>query len=496
MKIVCRDQPKIYEESPLSSFLDILPSDQQGWNKSLFQVRKYSFPRRELSDILYTYNQSIGNDSEALNKIRELKKDAAVCVFTGQQLGILGGPAYTILKASTCISLAKQQGAIPLFWLATEDHDIGEIDHTYLLDPLGNLKKFHFPYPKDGRFVENLQISSVHMQTIQAFFQAIDLPQYLTDIASETSYCRMMARLLSRLFRGTGLIFVEPWLLRPLARHFFQREILQAKTICSLLKNTTQRLQEMGGHAQLKISEGTNLFLKVQGKFRKKIQRMDKDFCIGGKKMDTDSLLSLVEKSPDLFSTNAQARAVLQSVLFPTVAYVAGPGELAYFHQLKDYFHFHGVAMPWVVPRLSATFVTPKAEKMLQQCGLKPWDPVPKRWRALFPELEEGIADIAQEWLTSAANRFDKDISNQALTVFVRACTKRLGSKIASSRLKRRGIAPYSLHYLTNLLYPHETLQEKVINWFEFQCATKENLVQELTKSQKIPNFSHLYCFL
>src|ERR1700722_14421158 len=97
-----------------------------------------NYPRSQLHHLLKEYNQTIGNDQPALENAERILQSETACVITGQQLGMMGGPSYTILKGISCLLFACKINAIPIFWLATEDHDISEIDHTYLLDSLGN----------------------------------------------------------------------------------------------------------------------------------------------------------------------------------------------------------------------------------------------------------------------------------------------------------------------------------------------------------------------
>lgn len=496
MEIILREYPRIYDESQQTSFLGISPLDPKGWEKSLDLVRRRSFNRVQLSDLLHNYNLSIGNDDTALEKIRELKNDEAFCVFTGQQLGLMGGPSYTVLKAITCLSVAKKHQAIPVFWLATEDHDIDEIDHTFLMDVLGNLKKFHLALPKDGRLVEDLEITPNHLEVFQSFFESLDQRELFAELANETSYAQMMAKLLVKLFRGTGLVFLEPHLLRPYAKEFFKTEISASDRISQILTETTDRYRDAGGKVQLEISGGTNLFVKVKGKFRCKLIKSGEKYRAGKTEYTKAQLLQLVDDSPELFSTNASARPVLQSFLFPAVAYVAGPGELAYYHQLKEYHKFHGTTMPWIIPRIGATFITPEARVMLEKCHLNPWDDIPCHWSDVIPNLDEGIEDIMADWLKSASHYFSQDLSEEALARFVRNSTRQLKRKICMLRLKRRGIPPHSLHYLRNLIHPHEKPQERVMNWWEFQSHSDENLVLELLNKADISNPGHLYCYL
>ncbi|MFQ5729926.1 MAG: bacillithiol biosynthesis BshC, partial [Waddliaceae bacterium] len=284
--------------------------------------------------------------------------------------------------------------------------------------------------------------------------------------------------------------------LRPLAKSFFKREISESDEILQILQSTTQKFEKAGGKASLDVIEGSNLFIKMEGKYRCKIVRDDEGFHVGRRKYLTEELLDLIGKEPERFSTNAAARTVLQSALFPTLAYVAGPGELSYYHQLRDYHRFHGVPMPWIVPRLSVTFVTPKGQEMLKKCRLEPWGEMPHHWPQVIPNLESGLEEMQQAWEASCLKYFSEDLPADVLSRFIRNATRKLQRKITVARLHREGIEPYSLHYLRNLLHPHEKLQERVISWWEFQSHTHENLVQVLLKEGDWQTQGHLYCLI
>jgi bacillithiol biosynthesis cysteine-adding enzyme BshC len=496
MKIITREKPTLYKDSSLTSFLGITPSDTKGWEKSQSNLHNRKFLRNELSEILHSYNQSIGNDSIALKKIKEFQHQDSICVFTGQQLGFMGGPTYTILKAITCLALAKEHRAIPIFWLATEDHDVDEIDHTFLIDVLGNLKKYHLSIPKDGRFVEDIELNQQQIQVVESFLEAVDQKALFSELSSETSYAKMMAKVLIKLFRGTGMVFMEPRLIRSLAIPFFCKEIEYSDEINDILKDTSKRFVEAGGKLQLEIAEGTNLFMKTKGMQRNKIKKLGKKFYVGTQEYTREQLLEAVKKSPEIISTNAAARPILQSILFPTAAYVAGPGELAYYHQLKDYHEFHEISMPWIVPRMSATFITPEANGMLEKCNLKPWEKIPKHWLEVMPNLEDGIEEVAADWQKSGVKHLSPEISQQAILRFIRNSAQQLKRKITQIKLKQKGIPTHSLHYLNNLLHPHEKLQERVINWWEFQSQTEENVVLEMLKGADHRFQGHYYCYL
>ena len=327
--------------------------------KSRERLAGQTFDLPALKKVLESYNKTINNPIEI--------DTSHPFVVTGQQLGLMGGPLYTVLKGISCLQAAKEHGATPLFWLATEDHDIGEIDHTYLLDEMGNLEKYKIPLPKRGLFVEDLQISANGQKVIDRFLEKTggELQRY-------DSYSRQMACWMSKLFAGTGMVFLEPWILRSMAAPFFQKE--------------------------LREGQAGRLFYKDETGRRKKISTVDQ---------------KILDLPPTRLSTGVLARAVLQSVLIPTLAYIAGPAELSYWKDLGEYHRFHGAAMPWLVPRISATLIPGFAEEMLQRVGKNPWDEI-----VLDESSKEG-------------------------------------------------------HTLRNLLYPRQKLQERVLNFSYFQTTVE-----------------------
>ncbi len=481
----------LYKESHLTSFFPISPLDPEGASKSREFLKDRVFQRAKMADLLERYNRDIGNDQAALRQIEALGQESSVCVMTGQQLGLFGGPSYTILKAISCLILARKEHAVPIFWLATEDHDIAEIDHTHLLNSLGNLSKFSLPFARNGQFVEDLQLTSEHHKEIEKFFELVDQKQLTALIKDETSYSRAMVKILVSLFKETGLIFVEPFLLRSFAKDFFLKEITECESINETLNKTTASLIEAGGTPLLDVSEGTNLFFKADGNDRKKIRFENGSFVIGQTRYAKEALLQLVEAKPERFSTNAQARCVLQNSLFPVLAYVAGPSEIQYYQQLADYHRYHEITVPWIVPRMSVTMLTPQATQILQQCSLNPWEEIPEKWN--MPDDNEALV---QEWLQSAVKYYGKDLSKEFLARFVHLEGKKVQRKAFLSRLRKEGIALHSLHYLRNLIHPYHKPQERVINWFEFQAGIESSLIQELIKTfNDIPS-GHLYIYL
>ncbi len=295
-----------------------------------------------LVDILSRYQEEIGNtDSQTLEQLEALRSGKA-CVVTGQQVGFMGGPLYTIAKALSCVHLAREKGLVPIFWAATEDHDVEEVAWTYLLSEGGDLRRYGVALPQ-GKFVEDIPFTPEHLAEIERFGEAVGI-DFRPVVEGSTRYAEAMIRVLVDLFRGTGLLFVEPRLLRPLATEFFARELSDAVRFRAILQ---------GSEGPLVFREGeTNLFYKNGKGDRIRVMEGESGF--------------------DVLSTGVAARPVLQCSVIPTAIYVAGPNELAYWKQLPAYFAAHGVPYPEVVQRASLTLIPDEMHDWLARGNLTP----------------------------------------------------------------------------------------------------------------------------
>lgn len=479
---------------PLAAFLGADFRDPQAFIQAKNEVKKHCYERERLAKILLDYNKSIGNDEIALQNALKIAQKDSYCVVTGQQLGFMSGPSYMILKGISCLLVAKETGAIPIFWLATEDHDIPEIDHTYLIDSQGNLKSFRLSLPRDGTPVEDIKLSRKNIEELKSFWDYLELALPL-PIEGDL-YSTAMVKVLVHLFAGTGMVFLEPKLLRPLSTSFFLREINEYQSIQDILKTTTDHLKEAGGHPLINVGQATNLFLKNKDGKRLKLKMDGKIFEAGIEKYDLERLLEKVKNEPEMFSTNVAARPVLQNTLLPVIAYIAGPAELAYHHQLADYHKFHHATMPCLIPRLSATFIPPYILTILEACELNPWDKIPHHWPDIMPALQQGEEELMQEWLKTAKRLFEKDFSPITIERYVRLGGKKLIHKVCKARLHQKGLPSNGLHLLRHWIRPHHNSQERLLNWWGFQAKSQENLIQECLKTLSWDSSSHYYLYL
>lgn len=495
MKLAFGDVRTPLDATLARNFLSIPPDAHDGIARSRVLLEGRSFPRQEVAEILLNYNTELGNDPAALANAKKLSLPNSSCVVTGQQLGFMGGPAFVFIKAISCLLLAREADAIPIFWLATEDHDLDEINHVHQIDPYGNLVRYHLNWPQAGAAVEDLPLLPQHQEVIKAFWQALNptkaaLP---VDAGSSRGYAYAMAQLLVKAFEGTGMVFLEPRLLRPLAGAFFQKEIRECDAMSATLQETTQRLSAAGATPVLDISSGPNLFYRDSLGHRRRMRKEGAYFRVGPRLISETEMLAKANAHPELFSTSVAARPVLQSLLLPTLAYVAGPTELAYHCQLADYHQAHDVPMPWIVPRLSATFITPTLRSILESLNLTMNSTLPQTWNEVMPEIEGQGIRLAEACRRAVETEFEGTIPTGSLTYSLEHFIRQAKVRAVQQRLDQLGIPYHALHLLRNLLQPQDKRQERVLSWWIFQAEAQCNLVQELLSRLDWRESRHYY---
>lgn len=427
MRINPVDGIQIYHKSKNDVLYEMPPHVLGGFEKTSALLKDYPYDRKALVRILQEYNQGIGNECQA-----ERLLDPSVFAFTtGQQPGFMGGPAYTILKAITCLIMAKRYDVPAIFWIASEDSDVDEVGKTFTIDEKGNLKRYRLNASSKGHTLDSLQMGKKAYHEIETFLQDMNLS---FSIPKDGSYSHAMACLLAQSFKGQNLIFIEPKALQPLSKPFFTREIERADDILELIEN-----EKKGNDLPFPKSGQTPLFLTSPDGLRKRLHKSQKGFFVDEEPITKDALLK------ERLTSSVMSRPILASSIIPTAGTILGPAEINYFLGLKNYFRFHSLVMPWIIPRISAT-VIPKEDADLLQ-GLDP---------------------------ASVIRNREGNVQRQIL---------------------ESGISGMNINKIENLLCPHGHLQERVLNWFYLQSKTSTNLIQALINSANPDDLRHILLY-
>lgn len=375
----------------VSSFYSGNFREASDWQRTLTAVTSRSMNRSSLVNILHDQNRNFQCGVKTLANIDLLLNDNAVAVVTGQQLGLLTGPLYTTYKMLTTLRLAEDLSArfpdyqfVPVFWLEGEDHDIEEVSEVTVFNAANDLTSLHYEAaPKAigrnigavGQIPFNESVGALCDQLRSSL-----LPTEFTDSVFAIvraacqpgmTFTKAFVYLWNVLLENSGLVFIDPHdtrfkkILTPL----FERELMGGGRTSQLVIAQSEALENQY-HAQVK-PRSINLFL-FHGGGRYPIEPHPDGYALKGTRQHFSvlQLQELLLQAPEAFSPNVVLRPLAQDTLLPTVAYVAGPSEIAYFAQLRPIYQELGIPEPILYPRASATVVEDRVDKVLERFSL------------------------------------------------------------------------------------------------------------------------------
>lgn len=502
----------LYHFDQLRSFYSFDPFDDQSFSRAAQALNYPEEMRVTVAAVLEEENARFGATEETRSNIERLRR-GAVAVVTGQQVGLFTGPMFAFYKALTAIRLADSLTArgldsVPVFWLATEDHDLDEINHTFLLDaeyqPHRIADEVAPPVPHApvgevalGHDVDRQTEQVIGLLPLNAWTP--DLARALQDTCrpGETfgsAFGRLMARLLGRF----GVVLLDPRhpRLRRRAAGLFRRALESAEELGTLLLERNKQLTKAGYHAQVHVTDqSTLLFQRSEGQ-RTALRRQDGEFLLGDVRLSLAELLAHLEQRPDDFSSNVLLRPVVQDTLLPTVAYVGGPAELAYFAQASALYHRLLGRMPVVYPRASFTLIDGAASELLARCQVTVPDVLagpqvlrekmaqhflPEDLAAAFAHDERRLQELLAD-LRERMEAFDHTLADAVDTAgrkmtYQLAKIKSKAGRAAGSRSERM---EREATLLENLIYPRKMLQERVYSGVSFLAWFGPSLLDRL----------------
>ncbi len=528
MESDCLDYRLLPGQNPLfGRFLYQFPSVQEWYGEEIgpdelnarakaILASGREYPRRELAELLRAFNQKVGSGTASMRAIEDLAKPDSVAIVTGQQVGLFGGPALSVYKAVTAVQLARllrNQGfrAVPVFWLASDDSDFDEARSTAFLAEDAKLLKLSYPREPG---LENRPVGSVRLDRVGSLLEQLEngagrgeFRSFTLDLLRETyrpnrTFSEAFAAWLAVLFQEEGLVLFDALMpgFKQHLRDAFKVAISRRDTIFQLLATRSEALQRAGFTPQVQVPDDETLLFELDGGKRKKLEYKQGNFQLkerNSPRSSADQLQSEVDADPERFAPNVLLRPILQDHLFPTVAYVGGPAEVAYFAQIK------AIAPQWalelaVVPRSGATIVDPKATRLLRKYGLLKSDVIgsdlpttlarlvgetdAKEVLAEFDRLESAIGSHV-ETLNAMLPRFDPTV-----VALLEGAQRKMHYQAA--RVRGRFIQNYArlatdiqrhCLFLHNSLYPEGHLQERLINFNHFLIYQGPSLVQRVT---------------
>lgn len=393
----------------VASFFTYNPWDDASFSRRAAALEgRRSAPREQVAAALVEYNRRLGAAPEALTAAEALGRPGALAVVTGQQAGLLTGPMFTVFKAVAAISLARrlqellQRPVVPVFWVASEDHDFEEVRAVHMVDTRGRLRRLRLPGSSDGRSIGHRPVPR-HVDSLLREAAAIMGPRLVHEevlqdaagaAAQSASLAEWFARIMSRWLSDLGLVILDPMEpdLRALVRDIYPTALLRREAVSRELAAAGQRLERRG------FEPGLNLTADHAFLFHYRDGRRTALFWRDGRLEDREGTFSLgvgelsrlLREQPQDFSPNVVTRPMVQDYLLPTVAQVVGPGELLYLAQMREVYPLFDLEMPVLVPRLHLTLVEPEVSAALERQGMA----LPQVWADPAAAGQRRLADL------------------------------------------------------------------------------------------------------
>jgi bacillithiol biosynthesis cysteine-adding enzyme BshC len=502
--------------------------DPSAFERQTRRARSRQIARGDLAAVLSEQNGRYGCGSETLAAIERLVRDEACVVVTGQQVGLFSGPLYTIYKALTAIKLSdvlNRRGLgsfVPVFWLASDDHDLAEVDHIALMDKDNRLREIRCQGPSPG--------SKVPVSDVPLPSDIGDCLEQLKDLTRDTefkadvlgslsqayqpglSYAEAFGRWMTRLFGSRGLVLIDAGhpRFKEMGRGIFDREIAGGSPSTRQAVAASERLRQAGYEPQIPLHEGILNLFYVAGE-RRAIQGRGGAFDVKGlpASVAKERLRELAHDNPSLFSPNVLLRPLYQDAILPTVAYVGGPSEIAYFGQLKGVYEAFDLPMPVVYPRKSLTIVERTIGHILEKYRLS----APDLWRnaagAIGEISKEEIPDTVDQALRSVRDHLEGDYARlkAELLAFdpglagsadlakgkMNQQLDFLQKKVRQAARKRSDIAVQQIRKAADSLWPHQRLQERVFNIVPYLIRYGASFVDQLDRAIDIDRTDHQF---
>jgi bacillithiol biosynthesis cysteine-adding enzyme BshC len=440
---------------------------------------------------------ALGPGNSETSSLNLLARPGTVAVVTGQQVGLFSGPAYTIYKALTAVRIASrltEQGipAVPMFWLATEDHDVAEVNHTFVFGP------DHRPIPLSvsanggsERPVGGIAIASPPVDRLREVLASFPYGEEVAELTraaypAGATFGAAFRALLQRLLAGRGLLFVDPLdeSIRSLAAPLLEEAVRQDDSLHGKLLERGQELEAAGYHTQVHVEAKTSLVFLLDGERRVALRRQNGEYASKGKSGDRKfSAAELIGRAERL-SPNALLRPVVQDYVLPTVAYVGGPAELAYLAQSQVLYRELLGRMPVMVSRGGFTLLDARTAKLMERYGLT----VPAFFhgedtvreqvaRTLVPPALSQEFDQVRRTVSQSVERLRSDLAGFDATLAAAADKSsakilyqlsKIEHKTARETLKRNERAVADASYMAGLIFPDKHLQERYYSILPF----------------------------
>jgi len=461
--------------------------------------------RQTLVQVLREQYNDLPTIPQVETSIECLASAQTVCVTTGHQLCLFGGPAYVIYKILSTIKLAQVLSntapglqVVPVFWMAAEDHDKEEINHT-----VSNGKRLQWNTPQEGA-VGRFQTDGLNdvfeewIATIEQDELRASMRELWSNALKMSTWAQASRAWIHQCFGEWGLVIVDADDER-LKRRFMGsiREELLHQHIHTSVTATNSKLVDLGYKPQVNPRETNLFYLSPQARVRIEKQK-DAWMTVDGKQQwSWETLQSELELHPENFSPNVLMRPIYQETILPNVAYIGGPGELAYWLQLKNAFERFELKMPALVLRDAAIILNAAQVRRLNKLNLNAADLLSEKSQIIermvgskpdYSDEKDKLRQIYEE-LAERVGLIDSTLQSAVMAELQRVLTgmEQLQGKAWKASKMKEEQKLTSLERLWDEIYPNGSMQERTNNILPLACANNKVLMRTLLDAIQPP---------
>lgn len=497
-------------------------------------LANYKIERRLLCDVLTETNKEIGASEATLKNIELLRQADAVAIVTGQQAGLFSGALYTVYKALTAVKIAgdlrgQNIKAVPVFWIAEEDHDFDEIKKTFVLDKKTNLTKIE---NTPENYKENSPVGFIELDetingTIGSLLENLPHTEFtasVKNLLSQTykpgkTFAAAFAKIMAKIFAEYGIVFLSPLdeKLKKLCAPIFVEAIDKTDEIVSALRNRNSELENENYQPQVLVAANSfPFFFQNENGQRLSVKRDSESlkFKVQNSKIEFSKteLLKTAASEPQKLSPNALMRPVVQDYLLPTLLYVGGAAEIAYFAQNSVIYKTLNRPVTPIRHRASLTVVRRSHARTLKKYEL-PFSVLFESVGEIYKKAAEEklnpetarIFDEVEGKINEQLNRLDKSLVETDLTLGASLAMRRkkivwhiaaLRKKFHRAEIEKDGIIQRQIENLFTELMPNKALQERTLNVTTFINLYGMNFIDWIYQEIKIDERGHQILYL
>ncbi len=511
-----------------SDYVKSLPQVTDFFHYDLKEVKVYEkryhdlmeryFNRNELKHTIETYMSKFGMSEEVKTNLELLGQEDSVVVIGGQQAGLLTGPLYTIHKVISIIKLAEEKSkllnkpVIPVFWIAGEDHDIDEVNHVFVEQDNDFKKKSLYTDYSTKAMISDVVFEQEQMDkwlkeiflSYEETVHTKELFEQLRDYSRKSNnYTEFFACIINNLFARYGLLLIDSAdaTFRSMQSAFFKSLILKHKEINAAVAGQQSRIRDFGYSCAITMDEkNANLFY-YDKKDRVLLEYDNEKDVFRGKNSDIilsiEELLAIAENCPEKLSNNVVTRPLMQEAMFPVLAFISGPGEIAYWAELQKAFELFEMKMPLIVPRMNITILEQKIQKDLFDVDMDLYEALvqgaQKAKARYVAAVEDDTLSMLHQKLKAQFERNHELLSQAALLVdkglspllkknaeVITAQIDFISRKIEQSIENQHHMELSKFTRIDNALRPNGGPQERTINMFYFLNQYGVEWIEEL----------------